>query len=111
MDITIRRQVSKPQPTMPDTRHNTQKSHVGSGIYWTVADERVPRNGMLYSTLINASTLSHWYWNDATFFTREPFIHLPFAAHSLRQLHLFFFMDRLHDIVYTDPTSDQYACL
>jgi hypothetical protein len=109
VDVTIRRQLSKLQPTVPDTRRNTQNSHVGSGRYWTVADERVPSNGMLYSTLINAHMLSHWYWNDAAFFTRGPVIYLPFAAQAVRQLHLFswiFFMT-----VLTDPTSDQHAFL
>lgn len=110
MDATIRRQLSKRQPTVPDTRRNTQKSHVGSGRYWTVADESVPRNGMLYSTLINASTLSHWYWNDAAFFTREPVIYLPFAADALRQLHLCFLWI-VFKTVWKDPTSDQHACL
>ena len=114
VDVTNRRQLSKPQTTVPDKRHNTQKNHVGSGRCWTIADDRVPRNGMLHSTLINASTFWHWYWDDAAFFTRELVLYLPFAAHAIRQLHLclcVFFMDLLHDIVCTDPTFDQHASL
>ena len=61
------------------------RKHVVSGSFWTVADERVPRSGVQYYTVIRAPTLSQKYsnWNDAAIFTCELIPCLFFLAGPL----------------------------
>jgi len=45
------RQLAQLYPKLPDMFRNTLPGHDISGSFWTVADERVSRSGMHYSTL------------------------------------------------------------
>jgi hypothetical protein len=58
VDDTVRRQLAKVHPEVPDTHLGMYNSHDVNGSCWTTADGKVPSSAMHCSTLANAPTLS-----------------------------------------------------